>query len=54
MQVSGESIQDVLLAKTCKLSTDGTKLEAEIDGERLTADLSLHDAADEEVCFLHS
>ncbi|CAL8464529.1 g4064 [Coccomyxa elongata] len=49
VKVSGECTQDVVVAKMCKLSTDGTQVEAEIDGERLTADLSLHDAGDEQV-----
>ena len=47
--MSGESTTDVLVAKSCSLSTDGAKLEAEMDGERLRADLSLHDAGDEQV-----
>ncbi len=47
--MSGESTQDVVVAKSCGLSKDGTKLEAEMDGERLRADVSLHDAGDEQV-----
>lgn len=51
MQVSDESgsgeIKEIKAKR--QLSNDGASLEAEIDGERLTADLSVHDHADEQV-----
>jgi hypothetical protein len=49
MQVSNESGSGEIKAKRLQLSNDGASLEAEIDGERLTADLSVHDHADEQV-----
>ena len=49
MQVSDESRSGEIKAERLQLSNNGASLEAEIDGERLTADLSVHDHGDEQV-----
>ncbi len=49
VQVSDDSASGEVVAKRFQLSKDGSSLDAEIDGERLRADLSLHDHADEQV-----